>query len=207
MRPLILVEAVRKLWCKILLKRILTVWQKHNVLHRYQHGFISGRSTMTASTLFINMLEDAIERGRPLHTCTWDITRAFDSVSKNVMRIAWSRLGVPDILLQWLVGMDEGGMTVVRTPHAVSTWNRTGRQGFRNRGKRKSQTVIDEQYRCPGTTSPTSAGQEQGETADENMADGFLATRGTGQGDVTSPTCWAALFDILLTALHMDMML
>ena len=144
MRPLILVEAVRKLWCKLLLKRILTVWQRHNVLHRYQHGFISGRSTMTASTLFINMLEDAIEHGRPLHTCTWDITRAFDSVSKNVMRIAWSRLGVPDIWLQWLVGMDEGGMTVVRTPHAVNTWNRTGRQGFRNRGKRKRRTVIDE---------------------------------------------------------------
>ena len=160
---------------------------------------------MTASTLFINMLEDAIERGRPLHTCTWDITRAFDSVSKNVMRIAWSRLGVPDIWLQWLVGMDEGGMTVVRTPQAVNTWNKTGRQGFRNRGKRIRQTLIDEQYRCPGTTPRRPDEQEQVETADENMADGFIATRGTGQGDVTSPTCWAALFDILLTALHMDM--
>ena len=64
---------------------------------------------------------------------------------------------------------------------------------------------MDEQYRCPGTTSPTIDDPVQGETADENTADGFLATRGTGQGDVTSPTCWAAIFDILLTALHMDM--
>ena len=88
MRPLILVEAVRKLWCRLLLHRILSVWQRHHMLHRFQHGFISGLSTMTASTLFINMLEDAIENKRPLHTCTWDITRAFVSVSKNVMRLA-----------------------------------------------------------------------------------------------------------------------
>ena len=76
MRPLILVEAIRKLWCKLLLHRILTVWKKYNALHHYQHGFIRGRNTMTASMLFINSLEDAIENGQPLHTCTWDITKA-----------------------------------------------------------------------------------------------------------------------------------
>ena len=46
---------------------------------------------------------------------------------------------------------------------------------------------------------------EQEAASAETNADGFLAARGTGQGDVSSPTCWAALFDILLTALHMDM--
>ena len=102
------------------------------------------------------------------------------------------------------VRIDEAGMTVVRTPHAVSTWNKTGRQGFRNRGKRKRQEVNDDQYRGPGTTGPMVEGPEQDEIADGNTADGFLASRGTGQGDVTSPTCWAALFDIQLTALHMD---
>ena len=60
-------------------------------------GIISGISTVIASTLFINILEDAIENGRQfLHTCTWDITKAFDSVSKNLMRLAWSRFGVPE---------------------------------------------------------------------------------------------------------------
>ena len=70
------VEAVRKLLCRLLLHRILAVWQRHHMLHRFQHGFISGLRTMPASTLFINMLEDAIEYKQPLHTCTWDITRA-----------------------------------------------------------------------------------------------------------------------------------
>ena len=47
---------------------------------------------------------------------------------------------------------------------------------------------------CPvSTTSPIEA-----------LLKAFTATRGTGQGDVTSPTCWLALFDILLLALHRD---
>ena len=47
---------------------------------------------MTASLLFINMLEEALEKGEVLHTCSWDITRAFDSVSKTIMKMAWARL-------------------------------------------------------------------------------------------------------------------
>ena len=43
-----------------------------------------------------------------------------------------------------------------------------------------------------------------GSLDDGPTGEGFHAVRGTGQGDVTSPTCWAAIFDILLTALHMD---
>ena len=156
---------------------------------------------MTASTLFINMLEDAIEHGRPLHTCTWDITKAFDSVSKNVMRLAWSRLGVPDVWIQWLVGMDEGGMTVVRTPHAVDVWNKVGLSGFKKRSGFESRTSSGSGMSVQGDTQDSDTGPKGGKL----QADGFVAERGTGQGDVTSPSCWAALFDILLTALHMDM--
>ena len=40
-------------------------------------------------------------------------------------------------------------------------------------------------------------------TTDDRAA-GFTPQRGTGQGDVMSPACWAAVFDILLTALELD---
>jgi Ulp1 family protease len=202
MRPLILVEAIRKIWCKLLLHRILTVWGKHNTLHRYQHGFIRGRNTMTASTLFINTLEDAIEKGQPLHTCTWDITKAFDSVSKNVMKLAWTRLGVPDDWVRWLVGMDEKGTTTVRTPHAIDIWNKHGASGLsrRSRQRKKHSHNVYDKFRCPGTVPRQDTEDDQ----QEATGPGFHAVRGTGQGDVTSPTCWAAIFDILLTALHMD---
>ena len=46
---------------------------------------------MTASLMFINMLEEVIEKREVLQTCSWDIIIAFDSVSENFMRIAWAR--------------------------------------------------------------------------------------------------------------------
>ncbi len=157
---------------------------------------------MTASTLFINTLEDAIEKGQPLHTCTWDITKAFDSVSKNVMKLAWTRLGVPDDWVQWIVGMDEKGTTTVRTPHAVDIWNKRGASGLsrRSRPRKKHSHNVYDKFRCPGTVPR----QDTEDYQQEATGPGFHAVRGTGQGDVTSPTCWAAIFDILLTALHMD---
>ena len=148
---------------------------------------------MTASLMFINMLEEALEKGEELHTFSWDITRAFDSVSKNVMRMAWTRLGLPKEWANWLVQLDEQGMTAVRTPHAVKTWNNKGRRGFRCKQIRRAR----------GTDG------ERGNTTDDdwttdNRAAGFIPLRGTGQGDVMSPACWAAVFDILLTALEID---
>ena len=57
LRPLILVDTVRKLWCKVLIQRMLAVWKKHDVMLHSQHGFCAGRSTTTASLPFINKLE------------------------------------------------------------------------------------------------------------------------------------------------------
>ena len=81
---------------------------------------------MTASLLHLNLLEDAWDSGKPLHSTSWDMSKAFDSVSKNMMRIAWRRVGVPLDVTEWLVQLDENGTTVVRTPFAVEQWNLRG---------------------------------------------------------------------------------
>ena len=192
LRPLMLVDAVRKIWCKLLLRKILVAWKKYDALRHTQHGFCGGKSTMTASLLFINMLEDAIENDAPAHVCSWDITRAFDSVAKNIMRLAWSRLGVPQEWVEWLVAMDVNGLTVVRTPKAIKVWDKAGVAGFR---KQSSQ---DE------ARSEAWEDVNAEEDSYKTTAEGFVADRGTGQGDVTSPACWGAFFDILLTALELD---
>ena len=43
LRPLMLVDAVRKLCCKLLLRRILEAWRKYDALQHIQHGFCGGR--------------------------------------------------------------------------------------------------------------------------------------------------------------------
>ena len=40
LRPLILVDAIRKIWCKLILRRMQAIWRKHDILKRTQHGFL-----------------------------------------------------------------------------------------------------------------------------------------------------------------------
>ena len=130
-----------------------------------------------------------------MHTCSWDITLAFDSVSKNVMSMAWTRLGVPQEWAVWLVLLDKTGMTAVMTPHAAQIWNMHGRKGFPCAKLRKAG-----RHQKSGQRSTTD------NLTTEDRPAGLIPQRGIGQGDVMSSACWAAVFDILLTALELGMM-
>ena len=91
LRPLILMDTVEAM-VRGSTTTDACLLEKHDVLRHSHHGFCAGRSTIKASLLFINKLEEALVKGKVLHTRSWDITRAFNSVSKNVMRMAWARL-------------------------------------------------------------------------------------------------------------------
>ena len=54
--------------------------------------------------------------GRLTLLCSWDVKRAFDRVSRTVIRMALNRLGVPQIVIRMINEMVVEGTTVVRTP-------------------------------------------------------------------------------------------
>jgi hypothetical protein len=58
-----------------------------------------------------------LENNTEARLTLWDLRRAFDSVSRNFLRMAWTRLGVPDDCVTWLTGLDEGGKTYVASLH------------------------------------------------------------------------------------------
>ena len=130
LRPLILLEVLRKLWVGLIIGRITRAWERHSVLADAQHGFRPGRGTDTALLQFINAREHAEEAALPLYSSSWDIRRAFDSVPRGAMEISWTRLGVPANIARWLATMDVGGPTVIRSPWALQTWARTAALGF-----------------------------------------------------------------------------
>eukprot|EP01041_Mallomonas_annulata_P042162 gene42162-biopygen7790 len=139
-------------------------------------------STMKATLQYINALEDARESGQPIH-----MSKAFDTVSKPAMMIAWLRLGVPEQIATWLVGLDMDGVTIVRTPSARRAWQQAHYQGIRageHNYTQKMRPMTCHHLLCV------------------HMIDAFKAELGTGQRDVSSPMCWNALFDILLVILE-----
>ena len=181
LRPLVLLEALRKVWTKIIVGRMTKVWHHHNIIHESQHGSIHHRSTASASLQHINAIEEAREFRVPLHRSSWDMSRAFDTLSRPVKILCWIRAGAPVELAEYLVGMDTPGINIVRSSLALRTWSESGYSGFR----------VD--HRVPEYLTPIDR--------TGSLISTFIAERGTGQGDNPSPSLWAAFLDILARTL------
>ena len=171
LRPIMLIETTRKLWGRLIMTKIQSVWTEMAALSSAQHGGLPGRGTDTANVQHINIMESAMATLAALHITSWDMQKAFDAVSRNAMVLGWERLGVPREIAEWIGGMDEGGRVVVRTPAAAAINKRKGRHGF---------------VAADGELCRVAA---------------LCSEKGTPQGDVSSPMNWVAIFDILLRSL------
>jgi hypothetical protein len=61
--PLSLLEALRKTWCSIFVRRIQHYWRNEGCLNDSQHGGVKGRGTGSAVLEMINALETAHDTG------------------------------------------------------------------------------------------------------------------------------------------------
>jgi hypothetical protein len=96
----------------------MQVQEKHKVLQDMQSGFRAGVSTTTSLLQFINALEQAEQKKLPLYCTSYDISKAFDRPSKGLIKLAWTRVGVPDDVAQWLVDLDIGIKSFIKSPWA-----------------------------------------------------------------------------------------
>lgn len=62
-------------------KKILHKLEQHNLLKQQQHGFLKGRSTMTAIVQLVEDIIDKIEEGRIVSTLFLDFSKAFDCLN------------------------------------------------------------------------------------------------------------------------------
>jgi len=174
LRPICLLEIFRKLWTSILTHRIRNAWETHHLLDPSQHGFRANHGTDSASLLLIDALEQAKETHTACLVSSWDIRRAFDSISKPALQMAWNRLGVPSEWAQFLIQLDLEGTTTVRLPISQQAHDLHGIAGFH-----RLQALGADDILLP-------------------------AERGVPQGDVASPFGWNAVYDILLRALTLQ---
>ena len=70
-----------------------------------------------------------------MYGSSWDISKAFDSVSKDMIRLAWERVGVPLPIVEWLIALDDDNHTIVRTEWAVAEWEKAGYEAFGRPGE------------------------------------------------------------------------
>ena len=125
-----LLEVLRKLWIWIYIRKIVHLWEAHQTLTHSQHGFRRGHGTDSALMVHLNCFEHARHSTVPLFLSSWDIRRAFDSVTKEAMDASWRRLGVPAATAHWIAHLDDQGPTAVRSPWALEAWRRAGYAGL-----------------------------------------------------------------------------
>jgi len=76
------------------------------------------------------MFEKSARSHSPLFISSWDISKAFNSQSKNVLRFSWTRLGVPPDIANFLVSLDDSGHTLVRTVESKKIWKKQRYKGL-----------------------------------------------------------------------------
>ena len=116
LRPIMLVDVLRKIWVGLLMDKIRQMWDKWGLINEAQHGFMSGKGTHTAIPHLISLFETARHNKSCLYLSSWDITRAFDSLGRETVIMAMLRLHVPRRLAEYITGMDRLGHVYVRTP-------------------------------------------------------------------------------------------
>ena len=71
-------------------------------------------------------MEQAEQMDTSIGISSFDMRRAFDSVSKGLIQLGWILLGVPEDVVGWLQAMNEEALTIVRTPFALEIHNADG---------------------------------------------------------------------------------
>ena len=93
------------------------------MLDESQSAYMAGRGTENALLQGINGLEEAQECATNILGSSFDKVHAFDSLSRNAVRISLYRMDAPVKVCELLVGLDIDGKTVVRTHKARKLWD------------------------------------------------------------------------------------
>ena len=88
-RPITVIISLSGLFSKLLNSRLSEVVEVHNLLGEVQNGFRRERSMTDNSFILDSILMKAKAKKQKLHLCYLDISKAYDSVNRQIL---WSRL-------------------------------------------------------------------------------------------------------------------
>src|SRR5207244_8725163 len=93
-RPITLLETARKLLTKLMYRRLSDILVKYKVLKGGNFASLPGGSCDPPICALENILQDAKTFDKPLFIFQQDISKAFNSIDTNMLRLAMSRLRI-----------------------------------------------------------------------------------------------------------------
>jgi hypothetical protein len=98
-RPITLLDTARKLTTRIMYNRLAPILAEHKVLKGNNYAGLPGCSCDPPIFTFETILNDAKTNNKPLFVFQQDISKAFDSIDVNMLRLAMQRLKIPNTFI------------------------------------------------------------------------------------------------------------
>ena len=104
-RPIILLEAFRKVVVRVVAKRLDKVLTKFNILKGPNFTGLTGNSTSSPIHIMNNIIEEAREKNNEIWILFQDMKKAFDSVSLVMLEKVLKRIKLPEIIRTFLLNL------------------------------------------------------------------------------------------------------
>ena len=93
--------------------RISNFVEKNHILTLSQHGFRSGKSVETASCHLLEHVYQCLDEGKYVVSLMFDLSKAFDTVNKEILSLKLHSIGIRGNILSWLMSYMESRSLVV----------------------------------------------------------------------------------------------
>ena len=101
-RPISLTNHLTKIFERILRKDILQHLETNHLMNNTQHGFRSGRSTLSQLLHYLDSVLTKLEEGDEVDSIYLDFAKAFDKVDHHILLTKVASLNIGGKVLQWL---------------------------------------------------------------------------------------------------------
>jgi len=121
-RPVSLTSIPGKVTEHLILDTIIKHVEKKKVIRSSQHGFTKGKSCLTSLIAFYDGMTGWVDEERPVDVVYLDCSKAFDTVSHNILLGKLRKCGLNECTLRWIENRLNGRTQRVVISGTESSW-------------------------------------------------------------------------------------
>jgi len=107
---------------QLILEAIIKEMKENKVIRSSQHGFTKGKSCLTNLIAFYDDMTGWVDEGRAVDVVYLDFSKAFDTVSHNILLGKLRKYGLDEWLVKWIENWLNGRTQRIVTSAAESSW-------------------------------------------------------------------------------------
>lgn len=121
-RPISILSSFSRFFETAMKTRIENFLIENDILNNCQHGFVKGKSTITAITDLVNNIVEARDKGIAAVGIFYDFSMAFDTISHSRLLEKLAGMGIAGIANKWIASFLSGRKQVVQLTHKRQTY-------------------------------------------------------------------------------------